>query len=159
MKYLGVDIPEMLQHCVNDYTVAYKDDVKLDIEQLSKTNNQIYIWLLRRHGTYLFPMIDCFVKGHKSRECIQYYAELESDSTVAYIVEQTFGRMGNVYEIALMDLYREIKRLAVDTGEDDWKASLYSNIEAFKRRYRKGREGTLSAQYRKLKKLRDGYGK
>lgn len=142
MRYLDVPLEDMMQDIVDAYVQAYKTDFDIDLEAMSKCKDCIWVWLVRRHGTYLFPLTNCFTRKHFGHVAVFYYAENELNETQAFIVEQKDNMMGDVYNITLNRLREVLEVNAVELDDACFAEKINDALTVFKKEYRKQRRAS-----------------
>lgn len=137
MRYRDVPLEDMMEDILDAYLMSYKSDFQIDLEQMSKCESCIWIWLVRRYGTYLFPLTNCFTKKHFGHTAILYYADTELDDTQTFIVEQKGNMRGDVYNITLDRLREIVEANAVDVEDIEFDEKMSEAMNSFKKEYRK----------------------
>lgn len=133
-KLENVDLFEVLGNIVNENTEYYKSDFEHDkrwlkeATQKENSEDRIFCWLSRSHGTHLLNEREVFIKNAPENiTFLHWYAEKEP-SVKAYAVTvtgETDGRVtGNVYELDYPQICEYIKENAVVA---DKKTMYYEN--------------------------------
>lgn len=122
-KYLDIEIVPFLREQMESNTVHYQSDFEIDQKILARgaasdrPEDKTYLWLSRPCGTHCVKEHDAFIQQSPAHNTWRFYAEQTRDPIVAFAVEIT-GRKngdlhGNVYELDYRAHAAEVIRKAV----------------------------------------------
>lgn len=126
MRFIGVDILDVMERIVEVHTVHYKSDFDIDRRILEaaagkeERQDRIFLWMCRENGTWCLRERDAFLKGTREHNVFCFYAEQTREPVLAYAVEVTGIAdgivTGDIYALDYQKHYEFIKKAAISSG-------------------------------------------
>lgn len=122
-KIENVDVLSALRRIMEQNTAFYRTDFTFDEDMVwhgALSNDQkdkSLVWFSHPSGTYCFREWDTFLSGTWANAALEYYAEQESESILAYAVEPAYAEgdyvFGNLYPLDFAENWRAVQKNAV----------------------------------------------
>lgn len=120
VKFMGVDVLDMMGRVLEAHTEHYKSDFGIDRKILwsasakEERQDRTYVWLCRKSGTWLLRERAVYIRDTRENSTFRYYLEQTSSPVIVLVVEVTgytaHTVIGNLYTVDYRKYYDHVMK-------------------------------------------------